>query len=178
MTVYYMCHVDPSVKYSLSLFRKKVDKILNHPKSWGPKFVYVDNGSMNDNGESGSMNYNGRCKDIVHIMLTRPKIILKICNFRGLSCADSNTNIIYISCYRWFHGSSKSGLSLNRYRTYVILHEMGHILGLPHLPVIKGEKVPVMNQSTLGLKGGLPNEYPLAHEKAMILQKSAHNTTK
>lgn len=166
MPVYYMCHVDPSVKYNLNAFRKRVDKILNHAKSWGPKFVQV----AENNLPLGSR--------IVHIMLTRPKIILKICNLKGLSCADMNTNIIYISCHRWFYGSSKSGLSLDRYRTYVILHEMGHILGMPHLPVTKGEKVPVMNQSTLGLKGGLPNEYPLPYEKAMVLRHAYTTKTK
>lgn len=162
-----MCHVDPSIKYSLATFKTKVDAILNHPKSWGPKFVQIDHDMINH------VKPNKLNKKIVHIMLTRPRIILKVCRLVGLSCADTSTNIIYINCNKWFHGSTKSGLSLTKYRTYVILHEMGHILGLPHLPVTKGEKVPVMNQSTLGLKGGLPNQYPLEYEKQMALYKIA-----
>lgn len=149
--IHYKCEIEEGIKYGLNTFSTLVFGILNHPKSWGIRFIESEN------------------QDIT-IILSKGNTVKEICNLTGLSCANARDSIIYININRWLKGSKRSGLNLDDYRTYLILHEMGHILGLSHLPVIKCKKVPVMNQSTLGLKGGLPNQYPLKYEKELLRQ--------
>ena len=98
------------------------------------------------------------------IILARAKNIRKYCGFGLLSCTDLNKKKIYINLSRWNHGSKASMLNLDDYRIYLINHEVGHILGLGHAKPIKGKKVPVMNQHTLGIGEGLPNMWPLKSE--------------
>lgn len=65
---------------------------------------------------------------------------------------------IYIDSGNWLNGVQESGLSLNDYRRYVILHEFGHGLGFDHQPCNKQTAVngvcPVMYQSTRGCPSG------------------------
>jgi len=65
--------------------------------------------------------------------------------------------------------------SLKHYRTYVVNHEAGHALGLPH-PTKKQldaylkntRHVPVMIQQTLGISNYLPNTWPLPEELYLL----------
>jgi hypothetical protein len=76
----------------------------------------------------------------------------------NLSCAVLGGSKIWLNSNRWFHGSSKSKLSLEDYRQYMVSHEMGHILGYEHEECKgKGHKAPVMMQQTLGIKKCIPN---------------------
>jgi len=99
------------------------------------------------------------------ICFVKQSYIEELCNFTGLSCADLRDNTIYINVNRWRRGSKRSLLDLDLYRTYVINHEVGHILGRGHnKPGRKGSKVPVMVQQTLGIGGCKPNPWPLSWE--------------
>jgi len=58
---------------------------------------------------------------------------------------------VYINAQLWINGVPESGLSLNRYREYVINHEFGHALGYDHQKCNDANEIcPVMYQSTRG----------------------------
>ena len=162
--LYYKVSVDYNVNRSLDHFRTTVNTILNDVRTWSCIFV--------ENNE----NYD------FEIILTTPKKIQQICphiserrgrsrKLTNLSCADRNTDKIYINYNRWIRGSKASKLNIRDYRIYLINHEVGHILGLDHAEPIKGRLTPVMNQSTLGIGEGLPNMWPLEWEKSLVLKK-------
>lgn len=75
---------------------------------------------------------------------------------------------IYINLQNWY-GVAESGLSVNKYREYVINHELGHALGHGHLECDNTTSVngicPVMYQSTAGCPIGYACGYkPNIHE--------------
>jgi hypothetical protein len=89
----------------------------------------------------------------VIIRLSSPETIEKKCGLpKGLSCAEMGGKHMYLNSERWFHGSSKSKLSLDNYRQYMVSHEIGHILGFDHseCPCV-GCPAPIMMQQTLGI---------------------------
>ena len=148
---HYMVLIEPGINKSLQSFKKRIKKTLNDPRSW---CVYFKENETNP--------------DFL-IILANEETIRQTCRFKGLSCADWAENIIYINYDNWCKGSEKSGLSLEDYRTYVINHEVGHILGLhEHLKPKNGCLVPVMNQSTRGIGKGLPNMWPLKEEQSLV----------
>ena len=133
---------------------KKIQTVLSDKRGWrrmGYKFDYID---VNSDLE---VNFS--------ILFVSDSYIKNKCNFSGLSCADISKNIIYINVDRWRRGSKLSGLKLDDYRTYVINHEVGHILGRGHnKPGRRGTRVPVMVQQTLGIGECKPNPWPLIWE--------------
>ena len=136
----------------LKNFKKEVDNILSHPKSWKVNFVQNDK------------NYD------FEIILASSKNIKTYCNFSGLSCADPYNKKIWINNSRWSNGAKPSKLSLKNYRIYLINHEVGHILGFLHAKPKKNKRVPVMNQHTLGIFPGKPYQFPLASEQKKLKQ--------
>jgi len=130
----------------------KIKNVLNDSRGW-KQFGY-------------KFTFNKDKSDMI-ITLAKNEKIKEICNFDGLSCADLNNNVIYLNLENWIHGIQKSKLSLNDYRTYMICHEVGHILGKGHIKLSKlqsGSKVPVMVQQTLGIGNCKPNCWPLSWE--------------
>lgn len=65
------------------------------------------------------------------------------------SKVEGENPIVYINAKSWINGVEESGLSLDRYKTYVINHEFGHALGYTHKECT-GDVCPVMYQSTRG----------------------------
>ena len=66
--------------------------------------------------------------------------------------------IILFDPYNYIYGVKRSGLSLNKYRKYLINHEFGHVLGKDHLPCRSGTICPVLYQMTKGVpKHAKPN---------------------
>ena len=135
-------------------FIKLVDQILSDPRTWSVKFIRVGDPLKAD----------------FEINLTPPKFIKDHCGFSGLSCANLVDKKIYINNHRWARGSKQFKGPLPVYRNYIINHEVGHILGKTHPPVIllqqckKGAKAPVMAQQTLGTGKCKINGWPLKRE--------------
>lgn len=98
-------------------------------------------------------------REDVHIRLSSPNTIGKICGFEGnLSCAELGGKRMYLNAHRWFYGASPSKLSLKKYRQYMVSHEIGHILGHDHKKCpCKGCKAPIMMQQTKGIGECKPN---------------------
>lgn len=114
---------------------------LNSPDGWGYLFEPVDSGEQ------------------VLIRLSTPKTITEKCGLSGnLSCAEMNGKHMYLNSDRWFHGADKSKLSLTDYRQYMVLHEIGHILGHDHKKCpCKNCPAPIMMQQTKGIGECRPN---------------------
>uniref|UniRef100_A0A6C0CJR5 DUF3152 domain-containing protein n=1 Tax=viral metagenome TaxID=1070528 RepID=A0A6C0CJR5_9ZZZZ len=95
----------------------------------------------------------------VLIRLSSDETIQSICGLEsGLSCAELKGKNIWLNADRWFHGSSKSKLSLDDYRQYMVSHEMGHILGYEHTTCpCPGCRAPIMMQQTKGIGKCKPN---------------------
>jgi hypothetical protein len=95
----------------------------------------------------------------VHIRISSTNTITHECGLSGqLSCAILGGNKMWLNSERWFNGATKSGLSLDNYRQYMVSHEMGHILGHDHSKCgCKGCKAPIMMQQTVGIGHCKPN---------------------
>ena len=141
----------PKLRLDIPKTIAKIKSILYDPNGWtkfGYRFIEV----------------NEHPNFIITIAPNR--IIKKICNFTGLSCADSTNpkrKIIYLNLEKWVNGSKKSKLSLDMYRNYLLFHEIGHILGKGHLKskdFDPGTICPIMVQMTLGIGNLLPNCFP------------------
>lgn len=145
----YDIKIPPSLNLRESLIINKITNTLNDSRGWR-KFGY-------------RFDYVGDLKPDFIITIVPNKIIKKVCGFNGLSCADSSTNIVYLNLEKWKKGSSKSKLSLDDYRNYLILHECSHITGKGHIKLedcTPGIKCPIMVQQTLGIGNLKPNCWP------------------
>ena len=98
-------------------------------------------------------------REDVLIRLSSPKTIASICGLEGnLSCAELGGRHMYLNADRWFHGATESKLPLERYRQYMVSHEIGHILGHEHAKCpCKGCPAPIMMQQTKGIGNCKPN---------------------
>lgn len=116
---------------------------LNSPDGWGYLFEPVESDEQ------------------VLIRLSTPKTITEKCGLPGnLSCAELGGKYMYLNSDRWFHGSRKSRLGLEEYRQYMVLHEIGHILGHDHKKCpCKNCPAPIMMQQTKGIGECRPNNH-------------------
>lgn len=102
------------------------------------------------------------------IRLATPDTVDKVCATAGLdtggyvSCRAGR--FVMINLDRWLRGVPEYLGDVALYRHYVINHEVGHQLGYGHQSCpAPGRLAPVMQQQTLGLKGCLPNGWPLVN---------------
>ena len=64
---------------------------------------------------------------------------------------------IHIDDINWLNGVKFSGLNLEQYRQYVIIHECGHALGYDHMDInapTNDGRTPIMYQATRGVPSG------------------------
>lgn len=158
------------IKYKLKL--DNLDKLgIKHSTAGKIKDVLNDTRGWKQDGYTfEQMPNNTPDKDVFLIIQVVPNsIVKKICGFDGLSCADHGSTklrYIYINLENWTNGCEKSKLSLDLYRTYIVCHEIAHILDKHHLKLSDckpGEKVPVrVPQTLVGIGHCEPNPYPLA----------------
>lgn len=164
-TRYWFATVDNDVsQVTQATFTKTIERVLNDPKGWisqGYQFqrIYVSDGlKLRKDNPSNQ-------RDIFHIRLSLNKTINRECKFSGLSCADMSLNMILLNANRWLNGSNQSGLPLSEYRRYMILHEVGHLLGRDHSTCPgDGELRPIMVQATIANDKCKPNSWILPND--------------
>jgi hypothetical protein len=75
---------------------------------------------------------------------------------------------VLINEERWTRGSIAYPLPLADYRSYVVNHEVGHWLGLPHEDCTGERPAPVMAQQSKGVGTCEATVWPLDHERAAV----------
>jgi hypothetical protein len=83
-----------------------------------------------------------------------------------------NGPVVAINAGRWRDGVAHWPDDLASYRTMLLNHEMGHLLGQRHQPCAPGRPAPVMHQQSGSLRGCLANPWPLDDE---IARASRHD---
>jgi hypothetical protein len=140
--------VDPDVQKQYSVppgqFEFYAITYLNDPEGWSKKGYSFEGVSYNQD---------------VTLHLSSQSTIDGECGLDGkLSCAEFKGKTIWLNADRWYRGASKSKLSLDDYRQYMISHEMGHILGYEHTNCPgPGAPAPIMMQQTKGIGKCTPN---------------------
>jgi hypothetical protein len=143
--------VEGGLRISPQRFARTVARVLRDPRGWkraGYAFRRV-----------------GGATDI-EIVLASPATTDHLCaplaTLGRYSCAQGARAVLNFR--RWRRGAP-SYASLARYRTYMINHELGHLLGRPHaFCPTAGARAPVMVQQTKGVAPCRPNPWPLAGE--------------
>jgi len=137
----------------------KIRDTLNDPRGWrqyGYTFEEVPVNTPNTPDEL-----------ILNIRLSNRERVKKQCSTGTLSCYNPSHHSIEILYDNWMTGF-KSKLPIDRYRTYVICHEVGHSLGLQHSKCPgPGQKGSIMQQMSRGpehISPCIENEWPLPVE--------------
>jgi hypothetical protein len=150
--VRYRVLVEQGVELTSAEFVALVDAALADPAGWaaaGRSFARVDERAE------------------ITVLLARPPTVDRLCKplaTRGrYSCGRAGRAALNLD--RWQSGSRAWTASLSEYRTYMVNHEVGHLLGIPHLDCpAAGEPAPIMQQQTFGLDGCLPSAWPSTPE--------------
>lgn len=137
-------------------FAWAVEEALGDAAGWaaaGHRFVLVD-------GEAE-----------ITVVLARPQTVDALCAplVTGGSFSCGRKGRAVINARRWHHGASTYRGHLAAYRTYVINHEVGHLLGFEHAACPgRGKAAPVMLQQTKSLAGCKRSSHPSARELARM----------
>lgn len=133
-------------------FAHQVMATLNDPRGWG------HDGSVTFARTDGEAD--------IDITLASPATTDELCapvDTRGrVSCG--RVGFAVLNAARWAEGSEAflaAGGTVAEYRHYLVNHEVGHVLGNPHVSCpAPGAVAPIMLQQTLGLDGCRPNGWP------------------
>ncbi|MFV8749056.1 DUF3152 domain-containing protein [Nannocystaceae bacterium ST9] len=148
----YRVLVEQGVELTSAEFVATVDAALGDPGGWaaaGRSFARVDERAE------------------ITVLLARPSTVDRLCKplatIGRYSCGRGGRASLNLA--RWQRGTSAWTASLVEYRTYMVNHEVGHLLGMPHLDCpASGEPAPIMQQQTFGLDGCLPSAWPSTGE--------------
>jgi len=166
--IQYSVQIGPNIPIEVSKdFATKNSAVLADQRGW-KKYGYMFE-EKTFNGEAFNETNE---RDTLVIRLETSENASKLCGFSGFSCQRQRPNDIVIHLGNWM-GGSRSRLPLERYRNYVINHEVGHFLGLEHqkCPIDECKKRgmfvcpgSVMQQMTRGPSAIAPcseNDWPL-----------------
>lgn len=157
-TIVYSVRPDPTVDESKQKeFEDKVISVLIDSRGWvkyGYKFIPIS--------RYDSVNV------LAISLVSKEKINRLFPGIKNMSCYHKPSNMIFINEFCWDTGG-KSDLPLDRYRNYVINHEVGHALGLGHSKCHDGGKPgSIMMQMTRGPDHVSPcvsNDWPLSKDE-------------
>lgn len=101
------------------------------------------------------------------IVLARPNTVDRLCKplrTGGIySCGRNRRATLNLA--RWRNGADPWGDEIEGYRVYMINHEVGHLLSMPHRKCREqGSPAPVMVQQTKTLDGCAPEAWPAEFE--------------
>lgn len=165
-TRFWFLTVDPecSGKVSQRQVSHVINTVLMDPRGWsshGYKFAKISS----QEGLALRKKALKHRRYIFHVKVSTNGEISRNCGFSGLSCADMSINVIFINLDRWLYGAKASGLSLDDYRSYLIQHEIGHLLGRNHTKCpTENYPRPIMVQATIANDTCKPNIWPLSEE--------------
>lgn len=142
----YRLLVEKGLENHATEFAQNVAVVLGSDKGWGKaglKFARVTNG------------------EDMTIILARPTSVDRLCRplrTKGeVSCALGGRAII--NSERWLHGAATWKENVKPYRSYLISHEVGHLLGLSHAQCPgAGQPAPIMLQQTIDLQECVAND--------------------
>lgn len=151
--VRYRLLIEVGLEDLLPGFVATVGAVLDDERGWraaGREFVRVD------------------AHEHFAIVLARPSTVDRLCRplrTGGVYSCGRNGRAS-LNEMRWRTGSAPWGDELEGYRVYMINHEVGHLLGMPHRDCHEqGQPAAVMVQQTIGLGGcqaeGWPAEFEL-----------------
>lgn len=144
----YRVEVEVDLPYAVDDFARDVDRILGDRRSWTKTGLY-----------SFQRNETGPLRIVLATPETTDRLCAPLETGGEVSCRAGN--VVAINALRWSRGAGSYGKDIKRYRTYVINHEVGHSLGLPHVSCpAPAARAPVMLQQTLGLDGCKANPWP------------------
>ena len=129
-------------------FVESVAGVLADARSWssaGREFVRVDSHQR------------------FFVVLARPETVDRLCRplrTAGIYSCGRNGRAT-LNSMRWLEGASPWGEDIDGYRMYMINHEVGHLLGMPHQDCHDpGQPADVMVQQTKGLGGCTASSWP------------------
>jgi hypothetical protein len=150
--VRYRLEVETGVPVTPAQFALEVDEALLDSRGWtGVDGIRLQRSDSDD--------------ATVTIVLASPATTDRLCrplrtNGR-YSCFNAGRAVI--NSDRWLHGADTYPGDLDRYRIYVVNHEVGHALGHGHRGCPRpGAPAPVMVQQTKSLSGCVANPWPAA----------------
>jgi hypothetical protein len=141
----YRILIEQGLEHLADLFVPRVGQILNGPGGWaGNKLSFV---RVSDDFK-------------FTVLLARPKSVDRLCRplrtGGWLSCAIRGRAVI--NADRWQGGAKTWGGNIAGYHSYLINHEVGHVLGLGHINCPQaGAPAPIMLPQTRFLKGCMAN---------------------
>ena len=133
-------------------FARQVMTTLNDPRGWGHDGSVV---FARTDGEAD-----------IDVTLASPATTDALCApvDTGGTVSCGRVGFAVLNAERWAHGAEPflaAGGTVAEYRQYLVNHEVGHVIGRPHVDCpAPGVTAPVMVQQTLGLDGCLPNGWP------------------
>jgi hypothetical protein len=154
----YRVAIEVGLESELPTFERTVAAVLADPRGWakGRPFVQVASGER------------------FTVLLARPDTIDRLCRplrTKGeYSCGRSGRASLNLA--RWRGGAMTWGEDVSGYRMYMINHEVGHLLGMPHADCeVPGEPAPVMLQQSMKLDGCTPHGWPSEDELARFARR-------
>lgn len=155
----YRVLVEVGLEAELPRWVRTVDAVLGDPRGWkaaGRELVRVRGGER------------------FVVLLARPETIDRLCaplRTKGeYSCGRDGRAALNLT--RWREGAHTWGDEVEGYRAYMINHEVGHLLGMPHRRCEEPDgPADVMLQQTMELGGCLPRAWPSMAELRRLLER-------
>lgn len=157
MHYFWFLNIDPDVeglvnKDSILMY---IRFALDHPLGWSKYgYTFTEMPEIPDNVSI--------TKKVIKIRMSSSATIEKICGFGDRSCADTRDSTVYLNIDRYLYGSEAAQMLIDKYRIFIILHEVGHILGFIHekCPCIGCIGNTMMEVTKYGWQGCTPNIFP------------------
>ncbi len=159
--------------WTATSFASTVDTIIADPRGWTKSASSpITDASQHMNNASWSFQRVSGSDYSVRVRLATPDTVDKLCGQYGIDTEGQYScrygSVILINLRRWLNGTT-GFTDIPLYRTMVINHEMGHLLGFDHMQCPgAGRPAPVMQTQTISLDGCTPNAYPYAPDGTFI----------